>query len=357
MKKMWLAFLIGLFLLQACASAVTPTAGSEVLVTDALGRTVRLAQPPQRIVVAGKALFMVLDAMYAFPEAKGRIVGMGNAAQGTGNFIALVDEQYDQKAVLQTDAGVEQIAALQPDLVVMKSYLAETTGKPVEALGIPVVYVDFETPDQYERDLMILGKLFQNEKRAQELIEYYREQVQKVELGLTGIEQRPSVLLLYYTNKDGVIAFNVPPLNWIQTELVRRAGGQPVWDSASSSKGWTKVSLEQIAVWDADVILVVSYAKDASAIVSELQGDPQWQEFRAVREGRLWAFAGDLYSWDQPDVRWVLGLTWLASRLHPDRFVELDMKQEAQRFYRTLYGLDASFFEDKIWPAFQGDLP
>jgi len=36
-------------------------------ITDALGRQVRLAQPPKRIVITGKALFMLLDAAYVFP--------------------------------------------------------------------------------------------------------------------------------------------------------------------------------------------------------------------------------------------------------------------------------------------------
>jgi iron complex transport system substrate-binding protein len=139
--------------------------------------------------------------------------------------------------------------------------------------------------------------------------------------------------------------------------MVQIAGGQPVWSDAKLGKGWTQVTLEQIAAWDADFIFVVSYFKNPSEVVSALKADPNWQALRATREGRLFAFPADLYSWDQPDTRWILGLTWLAGRLHPERFPGLDMEAEAKAFYRELYGLDEAFFMAQIRPTFQGDLP
>ena len=300
---------------------------------------------------------MVVDAVYIFPEASGRIAALGNAGQGTSNFISLIDPSYAAKATLQQDAGAEQIAAAQPDLVILKSILAETLGKSLEALKIPVVYVDFETPAQYERDLLILGKVFQNEALAQQIAAYYQNKVNEIQAALEGINDKPRVLMLYYTDKDGAVAFNVPPMAWMQTQIVQLAGGESVWSSAKPANGWTKMTLEQIAAWDADQIYIISYNKNPSEVVAGLKTDPQWQVLRATQQSHLYAFPGDLYSWDQPDARWILGLSWLAARLHPDRFPQLDIVQETQQFYQTLYGLDAQFFESKIRPTFKGDLP
>ncbi len=337
-------------------AVASPTPQAGVTVVDALGREVTLPALPQRIVLTGRALFMIADAIYTFPEASQRIVGMGQTAQGSGNFIKLIDPNYAAKAVLERDAGAEQVAALQPDLVILKSTAAETTGKPIEALGIPVLYVDFETPEQYFRDLATLGQVFGNPARAQAVADFYRRKIAQIERAVAGAP-RPRVLLLYYNDRDGSVAFNVPPLNWIQTTMVQIAGGQPVWSDAKLGKGWTQVTLEQIAAWDADFIFVVSYFKNPSEVVSALKADPNWQALRATREGRLFAFPADLYSWDQPDTRWILGLTWLAGRLHPERFPGLDMEAEAKAFYRELYGLDEAFFMAQIRPTFQGDLP
>lgn len=342
------------------AQAATPYAESPAAlpftVQDALGREVQFSTPPQRIVIAGKALFMLADAVYLFPQASERIVALGNARQGTGNFIALIDPQYEQKATLAGDAGPEQIAAVQPDLVLLKSYLAESLGKPLETLGIPVVYLDLETPEQYERDLTTLGQIFQTPERAEAINAYYRQNVERVQQAVQGAE-KPRVLILQYSDKDGVVAFNVPPQSWMQTILTELAGGEPLWKEIQLGKGWTQVSLEQIGAWDADKIFIISYFRDVSEVTNQLKQDPQWQALRAVQQGNLYGFAGDLYSWDQPDVRWILGLNWLAARLHPERFPDYDALQQVRQFYQTLYGLDEAFVNEKIIPTLRGDLP
>lgn len=366
MKRMIWLFMVCLVLLAACSgpaasqmSSPPPAepANASITVTDALGREVTLPGPPQRIVLVGKALILIADAVYTFPEAPARIVALGTASQGTDNFISLIDPAYADKAIIEQDAGAEQIAALQPDLVILKSYLADTTGAPIEALGIPVIYVDFETPEQYTRDLAILGTVFQNDTRAQEVSAYYQSRVDQIQTVLEGVSGRPRVLMLYYSDRDGNVAFNVPPLSWMQTRLVEMAGGVPVWADANPGNGWTQVSLEQVAAWDADQIFIISYTADSSDVVVGLKADPNWQSLRAVQEGSLHAFPGDLYSWDQPDTRWILGLTWLAGRLHPECFPNLDIVGEAQQFYQTLYGLDQAFFDQYIRPTFKGDLP
>lgn len=333
--------------------------GSSFSVTDALGRTVDFVKVPERVVVTGKALFMIADAIYLFPEAGKRIVGIGNPNQGASSFIPIIDPDFGNKTILESDAGPEQIAALQPDAVILKSSMAEKLGAPLEALKIPVVYIDFETPEQYQRDLATLGMLFQNEKRSIEVGQFFQERYEKINkiTGSLKEEDRPRTLLLYYNDKDGTVAFNIPPMTWMQTILVQTAGGQPVWQDANPGKGWAKVSLEQIAAWDADTIFLVSYFKNPDEVVKELKADPQWKNLRAIQQEKLYAFPGDIYSWDQPDPRWILGLTWLAGTLHPDQYPGLDMVKESAAFFQTLYGIDQATFDKNILPAMKGDLP
>lgn len=351
--------LLAALLLGACTplQAAPPGEGAAITVTDALGREVTFQSAPRRIVITGKALFMVADAAYLFPEASRRIVGLGNAGQGSNNFIALIDPDYESKSVLERDASAEQIAALQPDLVILKSFLAEKVGAPIEALGIPVIYVDFETPEEYARDLDILGQVFGDPQRAKDVAAYYQETMDQVQTALEGVTTHPRVLLLYHNAKDGQVAFNVPPETWMQTRLVQMAGGEPVWTQANLGKSWTQVSLEQIAAWDADQIFIIDYFGNPDEVVSQLQDDPAWGDLRAVQDGHLHAFPGDLYSWDQPDPRWALGLTWLAATLHPEAFPDFDVVQQAQTFYQTLYGLDAEAFNAQILPVLRAEQP
>ena len=328
-----------------------------IVIKDALDREVMLATAPERIVFAGKALFMVADAAYMFPGAADKIVGIGNTGQGSFNFVSLIDPGYDAKQVLDKDAGAEQIAALKPDLVVLKSSVAESLGAPIEALDIPVVYVDLETPETYFRDLGILGQVFQDEARASEVTGYIQDKMESIKTTTARAASKPSVLVLYYNDKDGNIAFNVPPAGWMQTQMAEMAGGAPVWLDANPGGGWAQVTVEQIAAWDPEQIYVIAYFANPSDVVAGLKTDANWAGLQAVKNGTIYAFPGDMYSWDQPDTRWILGLTWMAGKVHPELFADLDMNMELSAFYSTLYGLDDAFVIENIQPALRGDIP
>lgn len=338
-------------------SAVGSTMG-DLTIIDARGKEIKLPGIPQRIVVAGKASFMVIDAVYLFPTAWARLATIGKEEQGTDAFLQAIDPGYASKTVLGREAGPEQIAAAKPDVVLLKKASAENLGKALEALGIPVVCVDFETPDQYDRDLAILGHLFGQEARANELGTLIHERLTRIEKVLAGLDEasKPSVLLIYYSVRDGTVAVNVPPKTWMQTLLVKMAGGRPVWEGAQLGQGWTKVGFEQIAAWDPDQVFVVSYFVDTAKVMAELAADKRWQALRAVGAKKIWAFPGDLISWDQPDPRWMLGVTWLATKIHPERFTGVDMTAEASDFFKTFYGLDSTVMKSVIIPKMHGDL-
>ena len=355
-KSLLILFVVVL-LLSACTAKAPSQNGFTI--TDGAGREVTLDKTPERIVVAGRASALIIDAVYAFPQASERVVAMSKTSQTGITFGTLMDPKYAEKAIYPTDVGPEQIAEAKPDLVITKSSNAEKLGGPLDALGIKVVYVDFETPETYRRDLANLGKVFGDDKRAQALVKFYDDKLAEVAKGVKNLkdEDKPRTLLLYYSDKDGEVAFNVPPLNWIQTILVTNAGGNPVWADAQPGSGWTKVSLEQIAAWDADMIFVIAYTKSSSEVVEMLKANAEWAEIRAVKEGKLYGFATDFYSWDQPDTRWILGQLWLATKLHPDLFSKLNIETEAKSFYQELYSIDETAFTNDIRPMFSGDLP
>jgi iron complex transport system substrate-binding protein len=331
---------------------------SKVTVVDALGRSVELAALPQRIVVAGKSSLTILDTLYLFPETAERLVGFVAGQQKPGEFLSLVDPAFGEKAVLAVEAGPEQIAPLRPDVVLLRSSMADKLGKPLEQVGLPVVYLDLETPEQYLRDVGTLGQLLGDPARADEIRAFYQARLGRVNAGLSGLEEedKPRVLLVQHSEQGGEVALNVPSAAWLQTAEVELAGGRPVWAEASPAGGWTVVSFEQIAAWDPDQIFVISYQADPAQVVDSLQADPRWAVLRAVEAGQIYGFPGDFYSWDQPDPRWILGLTWLASRIQRGRFADLDVGDEVTQFFGQMYGLDEATIEGQIVPRLRGDL-
>jgi iron complex transport system substrate-binding protein len=138
--------------------------------------------------------------------------------------------------------------------------------------------------------------------------------------------------------------------------MVELAGGEPLWLEAAESGGWTVVNFEQIAAWDADIVILVNYSDDPRIAVEALRQDSKWQALQAVKNGKIYAFPGDFLSWDQPDTRWILGLEWMATVIQPERFESLDLLAEIRTFYQEMYGMDAGAFESQVLPLITGDI-
>jgi iron complex transport system substrate-binding protein len=345
----------------AAAPTAVPTATPRPAgfsVTDALGRTVTFDKAPQRIAVVGRAVIMLADAVYLFPNVSPRIVSLSKANQGLGDFISVFDPSFRDKTILEVEVSVEQVVATRPDAVILKTMMADKLGKPLDGLGLKVIYLDLETPDQFKRDVATLGQFFQDEARARQVIAFYQERTDRISKAVADMkeEQKPRVLLLYYNDRDGQVAFNVAPMSYIQTLMVQTAGGRVAWKEAQLGQGWTKINLEQIAAWDADQIYIVAYTKSAGDVVKQLKADAQWLALRATKQNKLYAFPADYYSWDQADTRWILGLTWLATKMNPDRFPGFDMEKEIRTFYSELYKLDDASYQKNIQPVLKGDL-
>ena len=84
-----------------------------------------------------------------------------------------------------------------------------------------------------------------------------------------------------------------------------------------------------------------------------------YKAVKAARKGGVngtVAYDGGIYNWAQPDPRWILGFTWLAGRIHPQLYPDLDMLAEVRGFFGELYGMDPQTIEEQILPALTGDL-
>jgi len=351
-------------LLVVCLSScgqpapAAPSSAAAISLIDALGRQVDLPAPPQRLVAAGKGVTMLLDAIFLFPQARQHLVAAGSGQAGSEGFLPLVEPSFSNITVLAGDGGAEPIAAARPDLVLLKSYSASKLGQSIETLGLKTLYLDLETPEQFLRDLAILGQAFGETARAEELVKYYQSSMEEVAQGATTLSptRPPRVLLAQVTVKGGSAAILVPPTGWIQTLMVERAGGLAVWREASDKGGYAVVNLEQVAAWDPDFIFLVDYQGDSAATSANLAQSVEWKELRAVRENHFLGFPGDFVSWDQADPRWILGQLWVAKQLAPEQYATLDLQEEAARFFQFAYGLSLEKVRQGITPQLQGDL-
>ena len=118
-KAILITFLVLIFT-AACSILPGNPSQKEVLeVTDSTGHTAVLNGVPERIAIAGKATIMVQDAIYLFPDAVEKVIALENRNQSAYSFLPVIDPGLEGKAIFEKNVGPEQIAAAQPDLVIM----------------------------------------------------------------------------------------------------------------------------------------------------------------------------------------------------------------------------------------------
>lgn len=289
------------FLLFLCFAALLspPVAIAGITLTDAAGKTLVLAKQPARIVVAGAAPFIPLHMLYLFQEAKERLSGFEVKYNMKDDFLRLIDPDFALKKTLDTNPGPESVAALKPDLVIIKATQESALAKSLNALGIQVMHVAPETPEMFFSDIRNLGKIFGNEARANQITGYYQDKLALIQgcVGGLSAKEKSRILVLEYNNRGNHLSLNVPARGWFQSQQAIISGGNPVWlDALSVQDGWQVTGFEQVAAWNPDkIFLIVWYQLNGPDVVRSLYEDTKWSRLSALKKKRC-IFSPRIYS-------------------------------------------------------------
>lgn len=354
MRTFRILFTAFILLCMLRATSLSKDLNPPISITDAAGRRVLISKPPHRIAVVGKGFYILLHTLYMFPRGRERLVGTEKRGRVASEFLPLIDPGFDRKIFLAAHSGPEQIATLRPDLVLAKGTVSGDLDVSLNRIGIPVVYLNLETPDAFFKDIHRLGRILESERRAEEVIRFYTQRLENIRKVVKTIpaDERKTVLVVKYNRRGGNAAVNVPGWNWMQAIQVRTTGGIPIWgNTAQQSGAWTIVNLEQIAAWDPDrIFVIIPHDMDPPAVIQSLSNDPQWAGLRAVKNDRIHPFPADLYGWDNPDPRWILGMVWMVHRLYPEKGGDYSLKEEIQAYFNTLYGMETEAVARIILP-------
>jgi iron complex transport system substrate-binding protein len=326
----------------------SPQSKNSITVIDALGRSVKIDLPVKKVIITGRSAFPIVTVAYMFPEAENLVYDV-DPSMANVELFKMIDPNIESKTNSQlgtSSPNIEDVAREKPDVVILKTSMKSGFGDSLELLGIKVVYVDFENLDSYLRDLVTLGKILGDEQRGEDIANYYREMYENTLARTSAGENRPEVLFLYYSTKGGTISFSAPGKGFLQTSMIEAAGGHSLSEEFAGT-GWNQVSFEQIASWNPDIIFLSTYSNSPSpfTLKENLLNDPIWKNITAVASGRIYAIPDDcgnmsaLGSWDTPGSRWIIGLQWMATKIRPDLFQGIDLKNNVKEFYSSVYGL------------------
>ena len=351
-----ISLIVALVVLLSACSNLMPSSDVGLKIIDAFGREVEFSKEPEKIIIAGRQTPMLANFFYLFQSESEKIIAIENRSQSVEEFLTIIDPDIQSKYQLERGAGAEQIAPFNPDVVILKTSMRESIGFAIEKIGIPVVYVEFESIDQIYRDLGIIAEILGEEERGDSLIQKYQKIISDIDktISESASSSIRSVLIVQAENLEEQTIFSVPAGNWLQTSMIEELGAIPVWKESTQSGSWAEVNIEQILNWNPDYLFVINYQGNARDVVESIFDNQLWKTVTAVKNDKVFAFPYDFISWDQPDSRFILGYAWLAWRLFPEQIDSEYFSKIVETFYLDFYGLDKNSFNEYIFPRIHG---
>ena len=348
--KRSLAFLLCLCLLLSlcgCGGTAERAEKETYLFTDSCGRTVELPMEIETIVPSGSLAQMILYTVC--PE---KLLSLASSLSRTQK--RYLDESIWNLPVTGQFYGgaatvnLEEILRAAPDVIIdmgesMDSIASDMDGLQAQT-GIPVVFIEASLTTM-EQAYRTLGELTGDTERAAACADYIRDTLADVTGRASLIPENERLRTVYAVGENGTEVYGKSSLHAETLELVGAENVAIV--ERYNSKGRTEVSVEQMLIWNPDVLIL-----GADADLRDILNDPAWTGVSAVQSGRVYEVPVGPYNWmDQPpSVQRVLGLKWLGNVLYPDIY-DYDMIAEAQRFYELFWHYELSESEARALMA------
>jgi iron complex transport system substrate-binding protein len=284
----------------APATAATSATGALSL-TDGMGRLVKLNSPAKKIISLAPSNTEILFA-----------IGAGSQVIGRDDF-----SDYPAQAKTLPPVGgnmdkynLEQITALQPDLVLAASLNTPAQIKSLEDLKINVYVLSNPTNfDGLYANLEIVGSLTGHADQAAALEASLKQRVQAVTDAAARAGGTPKVFYELDAS-DPSKPWTAGPGSFITTQI-QLAGGSNIGSTLSSD--YAQISQEALIAINPEVILLGDAAYGVTP--DQVAKRPGWDVIAAVQDNKIYAFDDNLVS--RPGPRLVDGLEAIFKILHP----------------------------------------
>ena len=335
MKKQ-IAFLLTLSLLVSftgCRKENPPaeSTAATFVFTDDCGRDVSVPEEVSRIVASGPLAQIML-----YTIAPDMLVGL--ASRWSSSAEGIVPEQYLTLPYFgqlynTANLNVEELALADPQILIDIGRVISGSTEDLDTLqqqtGIPTVFLasSAETmPETYR----VLGKLLNRQEKAEQLADFC-EHVYSRTLSIMEQVGDRKVTALYIKGEQGL---NVLAQGAVHAEtLDLLTNNLAVVNNPSSKGSGNEVTMEQIALWNPELILF-----DSDSIYDSVSEMDTWKELAAIAAGNYLEVPEGPWNWmgTPPAAQRYLGMIWLTAQLYPE-YCDYDAKAEILEFYDLFY--------------------
>ena len=307
------------------------------LITDQLNRTVEVPDKIDRAVVLQHQTLNLIVQL----NRQDTVVGVLSSWQKLlgKDFVKLAPNLANMPMPGDlTSVNIESLLALKPQVVFVANYAPKEVIEQIEKLNIPVIAISLRKDISSEADkinptmideettyneglkegILLIGNVLNAEKEAKDLIDYTFKNRQLVTDRLKNIPQEKRVQV-YMANPD-LTTYGSGKYTGLMME---HAGASNV--AAKTIQGYKQVTIEDVMQWNPQV-------------VDTILADSLWQNIDAVKNKRVYLMPEYAKAWGYPmPEALAIGELWMAKKLYPDLFKDIDMQQQADKYYLEFY--------------------
>ena len=249
---------------------------------DGRGKEVTFNEKPTKIVSTTLAVDEFLVDLVA-PENILAVTQMSTDAS-----ISNVAGKTDAIETKFETVTAEQVLALNPDLVIIPSYVSGEVLDQIESAGITTYQVvDDSSFEGILKTVETLGQIVGEEENAAALVADIKKRIDTLETNAEKVETKPRVL--YYTEYLSSVTDNTTI-----GEMIHLAGGTNVITEAGivgdSYPDYPNVSKEVLVQLKPEVIFTTAWgaAEGEPAFVTEWKNDPALADVPAIKNGKIY---------------------------------------------------------------------
>lgn len=324
---------------ESSSSEESSAESSAFTFTDSLGREFTFEEPIETVAASG-----LLSQLVIYSLAPDTLVGWSNEwSEGAEKYIP---EKYSSLPLIgqlygsNTEMNPEQMMIADPDVVIdigdSKDGIAEDLDALEEQTGIPFIHIDADMatmPECYT----ILGELLGMEEEAQVYADFC-DSIYTRTLDIMEEVGDNKVSVLYLTGDTGT---NVIAKGSYHAEIIDLVGDNlAVVDSPSSKGTGNETDMEQLMLWDPEVIF---FSPD-SGVYDTVADDPLWSGLQAIQSGRYYEVPIGPHNWMgfPPSIQRYLGMMWMTKILYPEQ-ADFDIQAEVTRYYEMFYHYELTY--------------
>ncbi|TEU02588.1 MAG: ABC transporter substrate-binding protein [Dehalococcoidia bacterium] len=317
MKKLALSLIalgIALILAGVLVPVIAPSSTSTPLtttwpleITDDHGRTVNIAETPERIVSLAPSITEILFAL----DLGDKVVGVTDYCDYPEELVEKIETGETQRIGAPFPSfNLEIIVDLMPDIAfaigaTVPDYVDDLVG-----LGIPTIILQPEIIDDIFHDIELVGIIVGKQGDAAALVADLEDDIDEI---VAKVANAPVQSVFYGVDvSDPAMLWTVGNGTFID-DLITLAGGDNI---AGNLEGWPTYNLEDLVNSNPDVIVLGGANWGVSA--EEVASRPIWQDLDAVKNGNIYAI--DDTTLVRPGPRIANGLELLAGLIHPEFF-------------------------------------